>query len=260
MRKPRLTALRLDHRAGEPVATVLLNRPERLNALSRVLLGEVVDACRWLDATTEIKAVVVRGAGRAFSAGFDLSDFQQMGGDANPRDTADLGRIAAEALTEVRPMTVAAVHGHCVGGGLVLAAACDLRIASDDVRFSIPEVDLGIPLAWGGIPRLVRELGPAVTKELVLTCRPFGAEEARALRFLNRVVPADELVGAADALAAQLADKPAFSLRATKMHVNAVMDEIAGIGRNANDADSLVAALHDPESREASRRYLQSRS
>ena len=260
MRKPRLTAIRLVHRAGLPVATLLLNRPERLNALSRVLLGEIVDACRWLDATREIKAVVVRGAGRSFSAGFDLGDFQQLDDAADPRDTADLGRVAAEALTDVRPLTVAAVHGHCVGGGLVLAAACDLRIAADDARFSIPEVDLGIPLAWGGIPRLVRELGPAITKELVLTCRPFGADEAVALRFLNRVVPGDELIAAADALAAELATKPAFSLRATKTHVNAVMDEIAGVGRNANDADTLVAALRDPESREASRRYLRTRT
>ena len=256
MRKPRLTSIRLVHRTGEPVATMLFNRPERLNALSRVLLGEIVDACRWLDATAEIKAVVVRGAGRAFSAGFDLGDFQQLDSESSPRDSADLGRVAAEALTDVRPLTVAAIHGHCVGGGLVLAAACDLRIAADDVRFSIPEVDLGIPLAWGGIPRLVRELGPAITKELVLTCRPFGADEALALRFLNRVVPADEVVAAADELAAVLASKPAFSLRATKTHVNAVMDEIAGVGRNANDADTLVAALHDPESREAGRRYL----
>jgi len=147
MRRPRLTAIRLVHRSGEPIATMLLNRPERLNALSRVLLGEIVDACRWLDATTEIKAVVVRGAGRAFSAGFDLGDFQSLDDEVNPRDSADLGRLAAEALTDTRPLTVAAVHGHCVGGGLVLAAACDLRIAADDVRFSIPEVDLGIPLA-----------------------------------------------------------------------------------------------------------------
>jgi enoyl-CoA hydratase/carnithine racemase len=256
MPKPRLSTIRLTHRPGEPVATLLLNRPERLNALSRVLLGEIVTACRWLDDTAEIKAVVVRGAGRAFSAGFDLGDFRTMDTTASPRDTADLGRLAAEALTDVRPMTVAAIHGHCVGGGLVLAAACDLRLAAQDVRFSIPEVDLGIPLAWGGIPRLVRELGPAITKELVLTCRPFGADEALALRFLNRVVPADELVAAADALAAELALKPAFSLRATKTHVNAVMDEIAGVGRNANDADTLVAALQDPESRDASRRYL----
>ena len=264
MRAPRLTSIRLRHRAGESVATLLLDRPERLNALSRVLLGEIVTACRWLDGNSEIKAVVVRGAGRAFSAGFDLGDFQQLDtprdAPVSPRDSADLGRIAAEALTDVRPLTVAAIHGHCVGGGLVLAAACDLRIAADDTRFSIPEVDLGIPLAWGGIPRLVRELGPAVTKELVLTCRAFGADEALALRFLTGVGPAAVGGAAADELAATLASKPAFSLRATKTHVNAVMDEIAGTGRNANDADTLVAALHDPESREASRRYLRARA
>ncbi len=260
MRKPSLATLRLLHRGDDPVATLLLNRPERLNALSHDMLGEIVTACRWLDETPAIKAVVVRGAGRAFSAGFDLNDFVSMDESRSSRDTADRGRVAAEALTDVRPLTVGAFHGHCVGGGLVLAAACDLRLASDDVRFSIPEVDLGIPLAWGGIPRLVRELGPAMTKELVLTCRPFDADEALALRFLNRVVPADDLVTAAEALAADVAAKPGFSLRATKRHVNAVMDEIAGVARNANDADTLVAALLDPESRETSRNYLRSRN
>lgn len=236
----------------------MLNRPDRLNALSRVLLAEIVTACRWLDGTPAIKAVVVRGAGRSFSAGFDLDDFGTIG-ETSPRDTADLGRQAAEALTDTRPLTVAAVHGHCVGGGLVLAAACDLRLAAEGAQFSIPEVDLGIPLAWGGIPRLVRELGPAITKELVLTCRPFDAAEALGLRFLNRVVPDADVIAAADELAAELASKPTFSLRATKTHVNAVMNEIAGVGRNANDADSLVAALHDAESRATSRAYLRSR-
>jgi len=260
MAKPRLSTIKLIHRGDEPVATLMLNRPERLNALSRQTLRDVVTACSWLDETTAIKAVVVRGAGRSFSAGFDLDDFKDLDTDTSPRDNADLGRLAAEALTDCRPLTVAALHGHVVGGGLVLAAACDLRVASEDVRFSIPEVDLGIPLAWGGIPRLVRELGPAVTKELVLTCRPFDAYEAKSLRFLNRVVPEDLLFDEADALAAELASKPWFSLRATKTHVNAVMEEIAGTRRNANDADTLATALSDPESREFSRRYLKSKS
>lgn len=259
MAKPMLSTIDLMHDGDEPVATLLLNRPERLNALSRETLREIVAACRWLDDTDTVKAVVVRGAGRAFSAGFDLDDFSTLDADASPRDTADLGRRAADALTDVRPLTVAAVHGHCVGGGLVLASACDIRIAADDARFSIPEVDLGIPLAWGGIPRLVRELGPAVTKELVLTCRPFDAAEAKALRFLNRVVPADRLIGEAEAMAAELASKPTFALRATKMQVNAVMEELAGTRRNANDADTLAVALHDPESREAGRRYLETK-
>ena len=142
---------------------------------------------------------------------------------------------------------------------MLLVAACDLRVAADDVRFSIPEVDLGIPLAWGGIPRLVRELGPAITKELVLTCRPFGAAEAHALRFVNRVVPADRVAAEADALAAELASKPWFSLRATKTQVNAALDEIAGTGRSSNDADSMVAALADEESRSTARAYLERR-
>jgi enoyl-CoA hydratase/carnithine racemase len=260
MELPPFTTLRIEHESGTSVATLVLDRPERLNALSRVLLTEIVDACRWIDAAHELKVVVVRGSGRSFSAGFDLDDFAAPATGVSPRDSADLGRLATEALTNVRPLTIAAVHGHCVGGGVVLAAACDLRIAADDTRFSIPEVDLGIPLAWGGIPRLARELGPAITKELVLTCRPFDAAEAKALRFVNRVVPLGELERAADELAHELAAKPGFALRATKQHVNAVMEEIAGTGRNANDADTLAVALTDPESREIARRYLASRS
>lgn len=238
------------------VAHVTLARPERLNALSRQLLREVVAVSRWLDDRRDVKVAVVSGAGRAFSAGFDLEDFTTMEPGASQRDTADLGRLAAEALTDTRPLTIAAIHGHCVGGGLVLAAACDLRVAADDTRFSIPEVDLGIPLAWGGIPRLVRELGPAVTKELVLTCRPFGAAEALALRFLNRVIPAAELAATVDELARDLAAKPGFSLRTTKQQVNAVMEEIGSTRRNAVDADVLTAAMADEESRVASRAYL----
>jgi enoyl-CoA hydratase/carnithine racemase len=259
MDAPSFTTLQVLHEPGAPVGTLLLDRPAKLNALSRVLLRELVDACRWIDTVDELKVLVVGGVGRAFSAGFDLGDFAAPAPGTSTRDTADLGRLAAEALTDVRPLTIAAVHGHCVGGGLVLAAACDLRIAADDARFSIPEVDLGIPLAWGGIPRLVRELGPAVTKELVLTCRPVDAAEAHALRFVNRVVPAADLEQVTADLAAALAAKPGFALRTTKQQVNAVTEEMAGTRRNANDADTLAAALADPESREATRRYLEGR-
>ena len=255
MARPTYDTIRIDRDGEAPVAQLVLDRPDRLNALSARLLRELVAASHWLDDQPTIKVVVVRGEGRAFSAGFDLDDFAAL--DESSRELADLGRLATEALDAVTPLTIAAVHGHCVGGGVVLAAACDLRLASDDVRFSIPEVDLGIPLAWGGIPRLVRELGPAITKELVLTCRPFDADEARALRFVNRVVPAERLVDCAMALAEELAAKPAFSLRATKAQVDAVMTEIAGTARNANDADSLVAALGDAESRAVGRAYLQ---
>lgn len=242
------------------VLHVELARPERLNALSRQLLSEVVELAARLRVDNDIRVVVVSGAGRAFSAGFDLDDFTSSAAGDSPRDGADLGRLATEALTNVPQLTIAAVHGHCVGGGLVLAAACDLRIAEAGTRFSIPEVDLGIPLAWGGIPRLVREIGPALTKELVLTCRPFSAEEAKSIGFLNEVTESGGAVRRAQALAAELAAKPLYALRTTKQQVNAVMEEIAGTGRNAADADALVYALRDPESRAASAKYLASRT
>jgi enoyl-CoA hydratase/carnithine racemase len=138
-----------------------------------------------------------------------------------------------------------------------LAASCDLRIAASDARFSIPEIDLGIPLAWGGIPRLVREIGPALTKELVMTCRPFDSEEARAAGFLNRVVPAAELEAAVEKLAAELAEKPKLALLATKRHTNAVTAEMVSTGRSWSDADGLLAGLRDPEGRASALRYLE---
>ena len=166
----------------------------------------------------------------------------------------------AEAVTNMNALTIAAIHGHCVGGGLVLAASCDLRIAVEDAVFSIPEVDLGIPLAWGGIPRLVREIGPAATKELVLTCRRFGPTEAKELGFLNSIVKPAELATHVQQLAASLAAKPTYALRTTKQQVNAVTEEIAGTGRNAADADALVFATFDAESRAASAQYLKSKN
>jgi enoyl-CoA hydratase/carnithine racemase len=241
-----------------PRGDVTLNRAAKLNPLSTTTLNELVSAARYLDTLPEVKVVVVAGSGRAFSAGADLASFTAAESSAAvARDAADAGRRMAEAVEAMRAVTIAKIHGHCVGGGVVLACACDLRIAADDTRFSIPEVDLGIPLAWGGIPRLVREIGPAKTKELVMTCRPFDAAEAVAAGFLNRVVPASDLAAAVDELAGQLAGKSALTLTATKRHTNAVTESMVGTVRAWNDADSLVTALRDPESRAAGAAYLQ---
>lgn len=241
------------------IGRLTLTRPDRLNALSRRTLFELAQAARWFDTQRDVKVVIVAGEGRAFSAGFDLNDFTTAEPEWNEREGADLGRLMAEAVTDMRPITVAAVQGHCVGGGLVLAGSCDLRYAADTAVFSIPEVDLGIPLAWGGIPRLVREIGPAVTKELVITCRRFGPEEAKALGFLNAIVPEATLQSHVEEIARAVASKPGYALRTTKQQVNAVMEEIAGTRRNASDADVLVYATHDEESRQASRNYLKSK-
>jgi enoyl-CoA hydratase/carnithine racemase len=247
------------HTSGS-VARLTLTRPDKRNALSPELLGELIDAARALDARPEVKVAILSGAGRSFCAGFDLDAFAAQEAEGHTRETADLGRRMADAVTAMRAITIAQVHGHCVGGGLVLAAACDLRVVAEDTVFSIPEVELGIPLAWGGIPRLVREIGPAMTKELVLTCRPFTAAEARALGFVNRVVRADGLAPEVEALAAQLAERSALTLVATKTHVNAVAEELASTAGAVRDADVLVAAVADPASRAAAARYLEGRA
>lgn len=235
-----------------------LDLPEKLNPLSHATLRELTAAARWFDTHPELKVVVVSGKGRAFSAGADLSSFEGGGeGAAGPRERADLGRQMAEAIEAMAAVTIARVQGHCIGGGVVLAGACDLRIAADDAQFSIPEVDLGIPLPWGGVPRLIRDIGPAMTKELVMTCRPFSADEARSLGFLNRVVPEAELDTAVEELAAQLAEKPKLALLATKRHANAVTEQMVGSARSWADADGLLAGLRDPEGNEAAARYLE---
>src|SRR6056297_2416434 len=206
-----------------PVARLTLARPEVRNALSIELLEGLVVAARWLASAPDVRVVVLAGRGHSFCAGADLDAFAGLiDGGPDARAAADVGRLAADALEAIGAVTVASLHGHVVGGGVVLAAACDLRIAADDTVFSIPEVDIGIPLAWGGIPRLVREVGPTVTKDLVLSCRPFDATEARALGFVSRVVPAARLDDEVDTLAAGLATKPRFAVQATLAHVGAI--------------------------------------
>jgi enoyl-CoA hydratase/carnithine racemase len=240
------------------VGALWLNRPQRLNALSTRVLEELADAARWFDRQREVRVVVVGGRGKAFSAGADLDGFADLE-DAGLRDAADAGRLMADAIEGMRAIAIARIQGWCVGGGLVLAAACDLRIAAGNARFSIPEVDLGIPLAWGGIQRLVREIGPALTKELVITCRPFDAAEALAARFLNRVVPEADLDEAVEELATRIAAKPILAVTASKRHTNAVTAQMVGTAHGWSDADGLIAALADPECTAARRAYLEQR-
>ena len=244
------TTIQVD--ADGAVGRLTLDSPEKLNPLGTTTLHELVEAAQWFDEQPAVKAVVVSGRGRAFSAGADLASFEPGAGrDVTPWDAADAGRAMAAAVEGMRAVTVAAIHGHCIGGGVVLAAACDLRVAADDTVFSIPEVDLGIPLAWGGIPRLVRELGPALTRELVMTCRRFTAEEAKTWGFLNQAVPRDRLDDAATELAETIAAKSQLTLTATK-------DAVAAAVRGGEDpgTEGLVAGLQDPESREVGRAYL----
>ena len=130
----------------DSIGEIRLTRPEKLNALAIETLEELASAARLLDDAPGVKVVIVSSEGRAFSAGADLSSLASTGGRST-REVAEIGRRMGDAIEAMRALTIARIQGWCVGGGLVLAAACDLRVASEQARFSIPEVDLGIPLA-----------------------------------------------------------------------------------------------------------------
>jgi enoyl-CoA hydratase/carnithine racemase len=247
-----------------PLARITLNRPDRLNALGATMLHELTETAQALDRRPEVRVVIVRGAGRAFSAGADLKDPALVSSDTSAesdwilrREAGQRGLRMADAVEQMRAVTIVQLHGHVVGGAVVLASACDLRVAATDTIFSIPEIDLGIPLAWGGIPRLVREIGPALTKELVMTCRPFTAAEAKACGFLNRVVTGDRLEAEVEDLARSLVEKPPVPIVITKEHVNSV-SRAMGTGSTAfADGDSLLGAVVHPASQQARSRYVE---
>ena len=240
---------------GEDRALITIERPRTLNSLDIATLTALGEAAGEVADRPMLKVVVVRGSGRAFSSGVDLSLLG--GGDgADPRVVGEVGRTMIEAFDSVPGVTVAAMRGAVVGGGLVLAAACDMRVAADDTYFSIPEVDLGLSVGWGGIPRLVRELGPALTRDLVMTCRPFIAQEAKQAGFLNRVVPDSDLDRTVDDLVDSLCGKPGAALRAVNRSVAEAAEEMLAARGRVAEAEILAAVSSDPESRRAAAGYI----
>ena len=172
------------------------------------------------------------------------------------RASTDLGRQMIDALDAIPAITLALVQGHCVGGGVLLAAVCDQRIAANDVRFSIPEMDLGIPLGWGGVPRLMRLVGPTLPLELVLDCQPFDAAQALAWHFVNRVVPPAELEAQGLAWAQRVPSHPLNALRSTKQRFRAAADALCTTTGSEVDADALVTAYHDSETLAVQQAYM----
>ena len=242
-----------------PTGVLTLNRPETRNALTLSTMEELIAAAAWFDDQPDIKVVVLAGAGDSFCAGADLSTLQQVfSQDPGPEElaAADLGRRMTEAIAGMSAITIARLHGHCVGGGLVLAAGCDLRVASTETVFSIPEVDLGIPLGWGATPRLVRELGPAMTMELITTCRAASAAELHRLGFLNRVASSGDLDATVSELVTAIGSKPSYALRTTKQRLATTAESLATTAGSEMDANLLLGAVTDAESVAAARTYL----
>jgi enoyl-CoA hydratase/carnithine racemase len=177
------------------IATVVLSNPERMNALSRPMWERVATLFAELDADDSLRCIVVRGAGeKAFAAGADIAEFATE--RANVEQARAYGAVILEAMDAVahcRHPVVAMIHGVCVGGGLEMAAVCDMRICGESSRFGVPVANLGLVMAYGELKGLIDLVGRATALEIVLEGRVFGAQEARDKGLVNRVVPDAEV-------------------------------------------------------------------
>jgi enoyl-CoA hydratase/carnithine racemase len=209
------------------VCTLQLNRPEKRNALSLDLLRELVSLYAHLKQREDVRLLVLEGAGPSFSVGFDLGSLAQlmMAGQmpdaATLKEWAVLGQDAVNGLAELPQVTLAVVHGHAIGGGFLLMSACDFRIATLGTRFSLPEIDIGLPLTWGGVARVTQELGPSLSKDLILTARSFGPEDLAKTHFLYKVISQEERGDATEKWLACLQEKPPASLKYCKTQFKA---------------------------------------
>ncbi len=190
------------------IATVTLNRPAKLNALTRSMWGELGSTVEALSADDELRCIVLRGAGeKAFSPGNDISEFPTQ--RSNKAQAIDYGRTmhaTARALAACRHPLVAQIHGICVGGGLEIAALCDIRICGESSRFGAPIKNLGLVMAYPEMAPLVRLCGPDVALEILLEGRIFDAAEAKEKRLVTRVVPDADVAAEAQATAQRIAE------------------------------------------------------
>lgn len=196
-----------------PIATITLNRPKVLNALSPGLIGELTGALAELDAEEDVRAVVLTGGPKVFAAGADIGDMADRG----PVD--QLLRDQTGRWTPLAGFTkplIAAVNGYALGGGCEIALMCDLIIAGDNARLGQPEINLGIIPGAGGTQRWPRTAGKHVAMEVMLTGAPVTARRAYELGIVNKVVPAEMTIELARRLARELASKPPLAVRMAK--------------------------------------------
>jgi enoyl-CoA hydratase/carnithine racemase len=219
------------------VAFLTFNRPAARNAMTFAMYEGLYAACEHVDADDRVRVFVLRGAGdKAFVAGTDISQFQAFSTAADAlgyeqKINRYLGRLEA-----VRKPTIAAIRGYCVGGGAVIALACDLRLASTDARFGVPVArTLGNTLATQNVGRMVALLGDGLTKELLFTARLLEADEGKAVGLYNEVLPAERLEARTLELAEQIAANAPLTLRSIKEAVRRIREQ----GR-LESADDLV--------------------
>lgn len=200
------------------VALITLNRPDALNALNDVLLGELISALGEAESNDKVRCIVLTGSEKAFAAGADI----KMMGEKSFVEvfSVDLFGDVAEAFLRTRKPIVAAVSGYALGGGCELAMMCDMIVAADTARFAQPEINLGVMAGLGGTQRLTRFIGKSKAMDMNLTGRFMEAEEAERAGLVSRVVPAKKLKEEALGVAAKIAEKSMNTIMAVKEAVN----------------------------------------
>lgn len=219
---------------ADKIAHVIIDRPEKINAMNADFWREIIDIFRWIDETDEARVVVLSGAGKHFSSGIDLMLLAQVGGalgqdvgrNAETLRRKILGMQASfNAVDHCRKPVLAAIHGYCLGGAIDLISACDMRYATRDAQFSIKEIDIGMAADVGTLQRLPRLIGDGMMRELAYTGRHFDGEEARALGLVNRTFDDfPSLLDGVFAIAREIAAKSPLAVRGTKEMVRYMRD------------------------------------
>jgi enoyl-CoA hydratase len=239
----------------EPIAVVLLDRPQQLNALSEPLMEQLVTALRELDDDEAVRCIVLGGNERAFAAGADIGELA----DASAIDLLYARRVERwDAIRSLWTPLVAAVSGFCLGGGCELAMACDLVVASETARFGQPETSLGIIPGAGGTQRLTRAVGKALAMDMILSGRHLSAEEARAAGLVARVVAREAWLEEAKRVARDIASKGPVATRLAKEAVDRAYEGSLTFGLE-HERRLLYLAFASEDAREGLRAFTEKR-
>ena len=243
----------LTRREGR-VGYLVFDNPERHNAVSLAMWERAAELLADFARDGSVGVVVLTGAGdKAFVSGADISKFENERGskEAVARYSAAVEKVYAAVHDFPKP-TIAMIRGYCIGGGLGLATSCDIRIASEDARFAMPAAKLGLGYDIAGVRRFVEVLGPSFTKEIFFTARQFDADEARAMGFANRVVPAAEIERYVSEYAAAIAANAPLTIGSVKFIVGELMKDAEA--RNLEWCAALVQQCFESRDYEEGRR------
>ena len=205
------------------IGIITMNRPEALNALSSAVFADLTKALDQVEHDDDVYVVIITGAGRAFVAGADIGEMAHMNVEEG-LSFSELGNGLLMRVDMFPKPTIAAVNGFALGGGCELSLACDIRIASEKAKFGQPEVGLGIIPGFGGTQRMARIIGTGAAMELIYTAETIDAKQAEKIGMVNHVVPAEELMDAAIAMAEKIASKAQVAIRTSKMALRRGID------------------------------------